>query len=102
MLLDVPNRQLGNFILENDSFIVTSFPRRRKTNSPQEGKDCEEGISKEKKIEGFMLFDMCIFHKFISCLACPKWFQCCLSVDEDYNKRKGLACQIILKCDSCD
>ena len=45
---------------------------------------------------------MCIFNEFISCLACPKCFQCWLSIDEDYNKRKGIACQIIVKCGSCD
>ena len=45
---------------------------------------------------------MCIFNEFISCLACPKCFQCFLFIDEDNNKREGLTCQIIVKCDSCD
>ena len=52
-------------------------------------------VSAKKTIEGFRLFDMCTF-------SFPKCVQCCLSIDEDYNKRKGLACQIIVKCDSCD
>ena len=48
-------------------------------------------LSSKKMLEGFRLFDICILNNLVSSLACQNCHECCPHLDEDHNKRKGLA-----------
>ena len=53
-------------------------------------------------LEGFRLFDICTLNNLVPSLACPNCHECCLHLDEDHNKLKGLASFISVRCDSCE
>ena len=52
--------------------------------------------------EGYRLFDMSILSTLISSLACPECYECTFFIDEQYEKRKGLASCVSVNCSSCD
>ena len=53
-------------------------------------------------LDGYRLVDMDIFSNIINCLACPKSFDSNMVVEDNYEKKKGLASLIHISCNNCD
>ena len=59
-------------------------------------------LSTKRKLDGYRLVDMDIFSNIINCLACPKCFDNNMVVEENYEKKKGLASFIQISCNNCE
>ena len=59
-------------------------------------------LSTKRKLDGHRFVDMDIFSNIINCLACPKCFDSNMVVEENYEKKKGLASFIHISCNNCE
>ena len=70
--------------LKVESVKTTTPPPHKKVKNVRK-------LSTKRKIDGYRLVDMDIFSNIMNCLARPKCFDSKMVVEENYEKKKGLA-----------
>lgn len=76
-------------------------PKQSKPASSTKVVSIRKGSSKHM-IEGFRLIDMTVLRTLLNSVACPNCKTINLHIDEDHNKRRGLAIYMNVYCVECD